>query len=102
MLVEGGPKEGTVGVADCHLWKISKCEDTLTVDPEILQIITFLCKALKGGVDELYPAVATEYTEPMVATNSKGKVQDGGRYFDEYCADMLKARGERSMTLTTR
>ena len=97
MLIEGGPKGGTVGVADCHLWKISKCEDTLTVDPEILQIITFLCKALKGGLDELYPAVATEYTEPMVATNSKGKVQDGGRYFDEYCADMLKARGERSM-----
>jgi len=59
--------------------------------------MTYLCKALKGAVDEMYVAVATEFTEPMTAANSKGKVQDGGRFFDEFSAEGLKARGARSM-----
>mmetsp|Transcript_76504 Transcript_76504/g.124386 ORF Transcript_76504/g.124386 Transcript_76504/m.124386 type:complete len:164 (+) Transcript_76504:143-634(+) len=37
MMFDRGPEGGTVGVADCVLFKISLCEDTLTVtvDPEV-------------------------------------------------------------------
>ena len=98
MLLEQGPAGGTVGVADCLLWKLTVCTDTLTVDPEILQIITLLCKALAGGLDESYAAVATHYTEPSFNVNSRAKVQEGGRFFDEYGSEMLQARGTTSMS----
>jgi len=84
MLLEQGPAGGTVGVADCLLWKLTLCTDTLTVDPEILQIVTLLCKALSGGLDESYAAVATHFTEPTFNTNSRAKVQEGGRFFDQH------------------
>jgi len=98
ILLEQGPQGGSVGVADCLLWKLTVCTDTLTVDPEILQVITLLCKALAGGLDESYAGVATHYTEPSFNTNSRAKVQEGGRYFDEFNSDMLQARGTTSMS----
>ena len=93
MLLEQGPAGGTVGVADCLLWKLSVCTDTLTVDPEILQIITLLCRALSGGLDESYAAVATHFTEPSFNSNSRAKVQEGGRFFDQHTGEVLQARG---------
>jgi len=96
MLLEQGPAGGTVGVADCLLWKITLCTDTLTVDPEILQIITLLCKALSGGLDESYAAVATHFTELSFNANSRAKVQEGGRFFDQHNSEMLQARGTTS------
>jgi len=96
LLLEQGPNGGTVGVADCLLWKLSVCSDTLTVDPEILQIVTLLSKAVAGGLDESYAAIATHYTEPSFNSNSRAKVQEGGRFFDEYSSEMLQARGTTS------
>jgi len=98
ILLEQGPDGGKVRVADCLLWKLTVCTNTLTVDPEILQIITLLCKALAGRLDESYAGVVTHYTEPSFNTNSRAKVQEGGCYFDEFNSDMLQARGTTSMS----
>ena len=96
LLLEQGPSGGTVGVADCLLWKLSVCSDTLTVDPEILQIVTLLSKAVAGGLEESYAAIATHFTEPSFNANSRAKVQEGGRFFDEFSSEVLQARGTTS------
>ena len=97
LMIEQGPEGGAAGVADCLLWKLSVCADTLTVDEEILTIITMLCRAIRGGLDVLYPAVATEYTEvSMCGGGPKNKVQEGLKYYDMLDRNELQRRGMSS------
>ena len=80
MMLDGGANGGLAGVADCLLWKMSVCADTLTVDNEIMQVLTLLCRALRGGlagggaaalrrcVAELLARPRAGYQRPAVGT----------------------------------
>jgi len=99
IMVDGGAAGGPAGVADCLLWKMSVCADTLTVDDEILQVLTLLCRALRGGLEELIPGVTTNYTEPHVSHAVRGcKSMNGGRFQAEYSDTELARRGFTRMS----
>ena len=98
MVVDGGAGGGPAGVADCCLWKMTVCADTLTVDDEIMQILTLVCRALRGGLEEVIPGVATHYFEPLVSNAVRGcKSMVGGRFVNEYSDIELAKRGTTSM-----
>ena len=99
IVVDGGAAGGPAGVADCLLWKMSVCADTLTVDDEIMQVLTLLCRALRGGLEEVIPGVATNYTEPHVSNAVRGcRAMVGGRFMNEYSDIELARRGVTSMS----
>ena len=96
LVIDQGPEGGAAGVADLVLWKMTVCADTLTVDDEILTIVTMLCRAIRGGLDVSYPAIATEYTEVSMCCGAKNKVQEGVKYYDMLDRNELGRRGMKS------
>ena len=99
MMLDGGANGGLAGVADCLLWKMSVCADTLTVDNEIMQVLTLLCRALRGGLAEVIPGVTTNYTETHVSHADRGcRIMHGGRFQTEYSDMELARRGTTSMS----
>jgi hypothetical protein len=81
--LDGGPNGGAA-LADCWLWKMSATSDVLVTDSEILKLVDYIAQGIRGDPDvgPLWPAIATEWTEPLKA-NGRQPVLRGGRYVNE-------------------